>query len=194
MSFLRLSRWHAIAAVAALVLLAVMAMDWYTTEEGEEARRLESITSPPAPGTQGEIDREVLESSSILAEENEANAWQPSEALDWIVLVLALATVALALAAAAMRASGRRPRARVATSTLAAWAAALTALFVVVRILDVGLIETGGEVKPGAPLGLVALGLIALAAARAGRIERGEEEDREVAAGRDHGRPRAATG
>lgn len=194
MNFLRLSRWHAIAAVAALVLLAVMAMDWYTTEEGEEARRLESITSPPAPGTQGEIDREVLESSSILAEENEANAWQPSEALDWIVLVLALATVALALAAAALRASGRRPGARVATSTLAAWVAALTALFVVVRILDVGAVETGGEVKIGAPLGLVALGAIAFAAARAGRIERGEEEDPDVAAGRDPGRARTATG
>jgi hypothetical protein len=192
MTFLRLSRWHAIAAVAGLILLAVMALDWYTTEEGEEARRTEQITGEPAPGIQGEVDREVLESSSILAEQNEDNAWQASDLVDRIVMVLALVTVVLTLGAAVARASGRRRRTSVAVSSLAAGGAALTALLVVVRIIDVGVIETGGEVEPGAPLGLVTLGVIAFAAARAGRIERGEGEDHEVPAA--SGRPRAAAG
>lgn len=191
MTFLRLSRWHAIAAVAALLLLAVMALDWYTTEEGEEARRTEQITGEPAPGIQGEVDREVLESSSILAELNEANAWEASDLLDRIVLVLALITVALTLGAAVARASGRRPRTSVAISALAAGGAALTALLVVARIIDVGAIETGGEVELGAPLGLVTLGVIAFAAARAGRIERDEGEHREVPAASGHPRPAA---
>jgi hypothetical protein len=111
-TFLRLSRGHVIAAVAALVLLAVMAMDWYTTEEGEDARRTEQITGDPASGPQGDIDREVLESSSTLAELNEDNAWEASEAADRIVLLMLLATIALAIAAAARRSAGRSPAAR----------------------------------------------------------------------------------
>ena len=191
MTFLRLSRWHAIAAVAALILLGVMAMDWYTTEEGEEARRTESITGEPAEGTQGEIDREVLESSSILAEQNEDNAWEPSDALDGIVLVLLLVTIALALLVAAVRASGRGGRGSVAPSALVSGAAALTALLIVVRIIDRGAIETGGEVELGAPLALVVLGVVAYAAARAAREERAE---REPSARDDAGRVGAAAG
>jgi hypothetical protein len=173
MSFLRLSRWHAIAAIAALVLLVSTALDWYTTDEGEEARRIEGVTEPLSEDpTQRQFDLEVVESSSILAEQNEHNAWQPDEALDWVVLVLLLVTIALALAVAVIRAADRGLTGTVPPSTLVAALAALTALLVVVRIVDVGAIETGGEVEPGAPVALVALGLIAYGAARAAREDR----------------------
>ena len=176
MTFLRLSRGHVIAAVAALVLLAVMAMDWYTTEEGEDARRTEQITGDPASGPQGDIDREVLESSSTLAELNEDNAWEASEAADRIVLLMLLATIALAIAAAALRAADRRTPGPLAASTLAAGVAAVTALAVAIRIIDVGGSEVGGEVEVGAPLALLALGILAFGAARAARTERAERE------------------
>jgi hypothetical protein len=199
MTFLRLSRWHAIAAAAALILLLVMALDWYTTEEGEEARRTEQITGEPSPGIQGEVDREVSESSSILAEQNEDNAFQADEALDRIVLVLLLVTIALALAVAVARASGRVVRGGVAPSALVSGAAALTAVLIAVRIVDQGAIEAGGEVEVGAPMALVALGVMAFAAARAARQERA---DRDAGADRGadaddaaaSGRPRAAAG
>lgn len=176
MTFLRLSRWHAIAGVAALVLLVAMAMDWYTTAEGEDARRTESFTEPPASGLQGDIDREVIESSEILAEKNEDNAWEASEVADRIVLVLLLATIALALAAAALRAADRGTPGPFGASALAAGVAALTALAVAVRLIYVGGSEVGGEVELGAPLALVALGVLAFGAARAARAERAEHE------------------
>ena len=170
MTFLRLSRGHVVAAVAALALLLVTAVDWYTSDAGEEARRIESITEPPAPGLQGEIDREVLESSSITAEQEEANAWQADGALDRIVLVLVIATVVLALLAAAVRARERRPG-RLAPSVLAAGVAAVAALLLMARIIDVGS-QPGGQVEIGAPLALVALAALAIGAARAARVER----------------------
>lgn len=176
MSFLRLSRGHVIAGVAALVLLLVMAMDWYSTEEGEDARRTERITGEPAPGLQGDIDREVIESSETLAELNEDNAWEASEAADRVVLVLLLATIALAIAAATLRAANRPSPGPIAASTLAAGLAALTALAVAIRIIDVGGSEVGGEVELGAPLALLALGVLAFGAARAARTERVERE------------------
>ena len=156
MTFLRLSRGHVIAAVAALALLLAMGViDWYSTVEGEEARRTEQITGEPAPGLQGEIDREVLESSSTLAEENEELAVFASDAADRIVLVLLLATVVLALAAIL---------------------GAAAALAVTVRIIQVGAFESGGEIEAGAPLALVVLGVLAFGAARAARVERAERE------------------
>ncbi|CAN5682107.1 MAG: hypothetical protein H0W05_04455 [Thermoleophilaceae bacterium] len=177
MTFLRLSRGHVIAAVAALALLLAMGViDWYSTVEGEEARRTEQITGEPAPGLQGEIDREVLESSSTLAEENEELAVFASDAADRIVLVLLLATVVLALAAAVFRAAGRRFPGPLPPSALAAILGAAAALAVTVRIIQVGAFESGGEIEAGAPLALVVLGVLAFGAARAARVERAERE------------------
>ncbi len=48
---------HAIALVGALALMLIMAMDWYSTAQGDEARRIESITDNPSGAAAGEIDR-----------------------------------------------------------------------------------------------------------------------------------------
>lgn len=176
MTFLRLSPGHAVAAVAALVLLLVMAMDWYTSDFGEEARRIESIQGEPEPGTQaGELTREVTEEAAIQAEEEEATAWGASGALDRVILVLLLATVLLALVAALLRAADRRYPPPLTPSLLVAGLAAAAALLVAFRIVQEGAIETGGAVAPGAPLGLLALGAIAVGASMAARVEREPE-------------------
>ena len=50
MNFSRLLRADVIAAVAALVLLFVMALDWYSADAGKEARRIEELSQPAAGG------------------------------------------------------------------------------------------------------------------------------------------------
>lgn len=172
MTFLRLSPGHLTAAVAALALLAVMALDWYSTDFGEEARRIEEIQGDPEPGIAGEVTREVTEEASIQAEEEEQNAWTASGALDRAVLVLLLASVVLALMAAVLRAADRRYPPPLTPSLAAAASAAVAALLVAVRIVDVGAGEPGGAVKLGAPLGLLALGAIAIGSVLASRAER----------------------
>lgn len=181
MTFLRLSRGHVIAAAAALVLLLVMSMDWYTTDFGEEARRIESIQDDPEPGTlAGEATREVTEEAAIQAEEEEETAWQATGALDRVILVLLVATIVLALAAAALRAADRHYPPPLTPSLLASGFAAAAALLVTVRIVQEGAVEAGGAVAAGAPLGLLGLAAIAVGAGLAARTER--EPDRQSSA------------
>ena len=63
------------------------------------------------------------------------------------------------------------------SSVVAAALAALTAVLVAIRIVDQGALEVGGEVELGAPLALVAAGVLALAAARASSLEREREAE-----------------
>ena len=175
MSFLRLSPGHVLAAAAALVLLAVMAIDWYSTDAGEEARRIEEIQGDPEPGIAGDVTREVTEEAAIQAEEEERTAWSAGDALDRAVLVLLLASVVLALAAAVLRAADRRYPPPLTPSLVAAGFAALAALLVTIRIVDVGAGQAGGAVEAGAPLGLLAVGAIALGSVLAARAEREPE-------------------
>lgn len=174
MTFLRLSRAHLVAVIAALALLVVMAVDWYSTEFGEEQRRIERIEGPPEEDVPDVVGREVVDRTSISAEEEEENAWQASGALDRIALVLMLATVVLALAGAALRAADRRFEPPLTPSVAAAGAGTLAAIVVMFRIVQVGAVEVGGVVKIGAPLGLLAVGVVAVAAARAAGRERAE--------------------
>src|SRR5215208_1777391 len=74
-TFARLTRGDWVAAVAALALLLVMAMDWYTTEAGNQARKDEKQIQPRG-ATAGEVGRALDESARIAAEEAEENAWQ----------------------------------------------------------------------------------------------------------------------
>jgi hypothetical protein len=168
-----------VAAVAALALLLVMALDWYSTAEGEEARRIEEIQDEPEPGVAGEVTREVTEEAAIQAEEEERTAWTAGDALDRIVLVLLLASVILALAAAVLRAADRRYPPPLTPSVVAAGLAAVATLLVAVRIIDVGAVEAGGAVEPGAPLGLLAVGAIAIGSTLAWRAEREPEADQD---------------
>ena len=171
MNYSRLLRADVIAAVAAFVLLFVMAMDWYSTAAGEEARRIESLADPQGSALGGEPERKVQEDASIAAEEAEMNAWQATGAIDRVLLVLLLATAFLTLAAAYLRAWGKRFSPPTTPSALAALAAVAAGLLVAYRIIQEPGFDEATVVKAGAPLALIVLGVIALAARAAVRAE-----------------------
>lgn len=174
MSFARLRAWHWAAFLAALALLFVTAMDWYSTTGGEEARRIEELSDPEGAAG-GEVEREVEESARIAAEGAEKNAWQVDAPIDRLILVglllsAALAVVAAFAAAREPRGEGDGPRG-LAPAGLAAVLAAATALLVIYRILQEPGLDVSTTVKAGAPLSLILLGVIALSGALTLRSE-----------------------
>jgi hypothetical protein len=169
-SFDRLNRWDWVAFVAALALLFTMAMDWYSTPQGDEARRIERIEDPN-PGASGQIGREVEERAAERAEGAERNAYQPQAFVDGVLLVLLFATVAFAVVAAFARAAGRRFDPPATPSAAASIAAALAALFTAYRIVQQPGLDEGTTVKAGAWLSLVVLAVVALASSRALDLE-----------------------
>lgn len=176
MTFLRLTRGHLIAAVAALALLLTMAaLDWSTTDQGEEARRIESIQDAPDPGVAGEVTRDVTEDARIVAEGEEATAFQPGSALGWLLLLALIASIVLALGTAALRAAARTVGGAIGPSAITAAVGALATVVAMVYIVAVGT-QPGGQVGPGAVLGLAFVGLLAVGAALAARVERSEGE------------------
>ena len=199
MSITRLRAAHWAAFLAALALVFVTAMDWYSTTGGDEARRIEELADPEGAAG-GEVERELQEDARVAAEGAEKNAWQADGVIDRVILVALLLTAALAvLAAFAARApraraergrdaaahSGRDPaahsgsdrepprtaRGAIAPIGLAGIAAAVTALLVTYRIFEEPGFDAGTTIKAGAPLALVVLGVIALASAVALRTE-----------------------
>jgi hypothetical protein len=173
-SFARLRAWHWAAFLAALALLFVTAMDWYSTTGGEEARRIEELSDPEGAAG-GEVEREVEESARIAAEGAEKNAWQVDAPIDRLILVglllsAALAVVAAFAAAREPRGEGDGPRG-LAPAGLAAVVAAATALVVIYRILQEPGLDVSTTVKAGAPLALILLGVIALSGALTLRSE-----------------------
>ena len=176
MTFLRLTRWHTVASAAALALMLFLALDWSTTDLGEMVRRDQALIGEPEnPSSESAArQQELNEDASIAGEQEERNAWQAGDVLDHVVLLALLATVGLALAMAAARAAGRRPSSGMSLSVLTAVAGAGSALLVMVWIIREGTAVVGGQVELGAPLSLVAAGVIAIGAARAARIERTE--------------------
>ena len=177
MSLARLSPGHAVAALAALALVLVMAMDWYGSTLGDEARRVEERTQPSgAEG--GQIARRLEADARILAEREERNAWQTREPLDAIVLTALLAAAALGLGAAAARAADRRWP----LSASAAVAAGVAAGLVAVRMVEEPGLDEVTTIKAGAPLALLTLGAMSLASLAASRPERTAAEGIAVAA------------
>ena len=175
MTFLRLRRGHAVAGVAALVLLLVSAMDWYSTKQGEEARRAERLALPE--GAEGaNVTRGLREEAEIRAEQEERNAWQADALVDRLLLLLLLAAVLLAFVAAARRAAGRPS---VSASRLAFAVATAGALLITYRIIQPPGLNSAATVKAGALLGLLATGALAFGALRAFR---GEQAERRAAA------------
>ena len=170
MNFGQPLRSDVIAAVAALVLLFVMALDWYSTVAGNEARRIEAL-SQPGGAAAGEVEREVQKTARFAAEDAERNAWQVSGALDRIILLGLLTTVTLAIAAAFLRAAGKRFRPPATPSALAALAGTLTAVLVAYRAFDEPGLDEATTVESGLPLALVVLGVIALSCHAAMREE-----------------------
>jgi drug/metabolite transporter (DMT)-like permease len=172
MSFARLLRADWVAMAAALALLLVMALDWYSTPSGQEARRIEAI-SDPSGGAGGQVERELQEDARLIAEAQERNAWQVPGAFDRLILLGLLATIALAIAAAYLRAAARRFEPPLTPSALAAVVAAVTAVAVAYRTLQEPGLDVATTVEAGAPLALIALGVLALAA----RSAMGAEND-----------------
>lgn len=173
MSFERLNRWDWVAFAAALALLFTMAVDWYSTTQGDEARRVQHVEDDPNPGPSGQIGREVQERAAEAAEGAERNAYQPERLVDGLVLVGLFATFAFVMVAAVGRALNRRFEPPATPSALAAFTAAITALLVAYRIVQQPGDDVGTTIKAGAPLSLVVLGLIAFASSRA--LKREEE-------------------
>ena len=168
---------HAIALVGALALLLITAMDWYSTAQGDEARRIESITEGNSGAESGEIDRRLNEEARFVAEGEERNAWQPHGFIDLIVLILMLGAIVLAALTAIARAAGAKPTKGVGPAGLAALFAAAAAVLVAYRIIQEPGLDAGTNVKAGAPLALVALALIALGSSSALRADDKEAED-----------------
>jgi hypothetical protein len=159
---LRLADW--VVFVAALALLFTTAPDWYSTESGEEARRIQEQARPDGDRSPGQVEREVEQDAGVLAEAQERNAWQEDGLIDRIILIGLLATSALGVAAAFWRAGGRASDGLGAFG-LAGIAACITALLVLYRIIQEPGFDEINTVKVGAPLALGVLGVLAFACA-----------------------------
>jgi hypothetical protein len=169
---LRLPDW--VVFVAALALLFTTATDWYSTESGEEARRIQEQARPDDDRSPGQVEREVEQDAGVLAEAQERNAWQEDGLIDRIILIGLLATSALGVGAAFWRASGRGSDGLGAFG-LAGAAACVTALLVLYRILQEPGFDEINTVKAGAPLALGVLGVMAFACATSLRDEARDE-------------------
>jgi hypothetical protein len=171
-TFLRLNRWDWVAFAAALALLLAMSLDWYTTRQGEECRRVESLQAPTG-GVQGDlIGGDVKRSARECAEKREKNAWQAPGAIDrFIALVLVVASAA-AVANAFGRAAGRSFESGVDPSRVAAGVGLLGALLILYRILQPPGFNDAAVVKAGAPVGLVVVGVLTIASRSASVAER----------------------
>jgi hypothetical protein len=175
MSFARLRAWDWVAFIAALALLFVTATDWYSTKQGDDARRTQERAQPQG-ALGGEIPRQLKEEARIAAEGQEKNAWQASGVIDRVILFGLLATAALGVLAAFSAASGRVSRTTVTPAALAAIAAAVTALLVVYRVIQKPGVDEAATIKLGAPLALLVLGVIAFASASSLRAQPQEPE------------------
>lgn len=172
MTFSRLTRADAIAMAAGLVLLLVMALDWYGTVQGDEARRIEKLSQPQG-ALGGEVERKVKEDARFAAQAEEKNAWQADGAIDRIILLGLLATAGSAIGAAYLRAAGRRFEPPATPSAIAAVLAGVTGLLVAYRLVQEPGFDAATTIKAGVPAALVTLGVIALA----GRAAMAAEED-----------------
>lgn len=170
MTFGRLLRADAAAAVAAVALLFVMALDWYSTATGERARFREEQADPEG-ALAAEPARVQREEAEIVAENEERNAWQEPGALDRVILLGLLTTFALAIASAYIRAAGKRFEPPLTPSAITALVATLTALLVAYRTIQEPGFDNVNTVEAGAPLALIVLAVIAMAARAAMRAE-----------------------
>jgi drug/metabolite transporter (DMT)-like permease len=172
MTFERLRAADWVAMLAALVLLFVMALDWYSTAEGRNARQIQhQLSSQPKQDETADDLRDARQQAKEIAEGNEKNAWQANAAIDRVILLALLGTAALAVGAAFLRAAGRRFEPPWTPSGLAAIAAMGSAALVAYRIVQEPGIDQFSTVQSGALLAVVVLGVIGFASATAMRAE-----------------------
>jgi hypothetical protein len=165
---LRLSDW--VVFVAALALLFTTAFDWYSTEAGVEARKIQENARPAEDQPSGQAEAEVERAAGALAESKERNAWQEDGTIDRIILIALLVTAGLGVLAAFWRASGREARG-LGPYGWAGISACITALLVLYRILQEPGFDELTTVQIGAPLALGVLGVFAFGAATSLRQE-----------------------
>jgi hypothetical protein len=162
----RLTRGHVVAAVAALALLLVMAMDWYGSHQADQARQV--ATSLGTSGAEsGEAGRAAKQDADSIIARDEKNAWQTTALIDRILLAVLLLTVFLPLLAAALRAEGRRFEPPWTPSAFAAVSAAVAAVLVAYRIVQEPGSNAATTVKIGPVLALLMLAGVGLGAASA---------------------------
>jgi hypothetical protein len=173
-NFARLQRSDAVALLAAFALLFVMALDWYSTVDAEEGRRIENLSDPQG-GAAGEIERRLDEEGRLAGESGERNAWQPFETIDGVILAVLVAAYVLTVLSAFLRAAGRRTEPPFTPAALGSATAGVGALLVAYRIWQEPGLDSFTTVKAAAPLAVLVLGVLALALATA---YRGEESGR----------------
>jgi hypothetical protein len=170
-TFLRLSRWDWLAFAAALALLLAMSLDWYTTQQGEECRRIEKLQSPSGGVQADQIGRDVRRDARTCAEKREKNAWQAPAAIDRFIALVLVVTMASALAAGFLRAAGRRFKSAWTPSAIASFAGLFGALLILYRIFQPPGFNDAAVVKAGAPIALALVGILAIAARAAAAAE-----------------------
>jgi drug/metabolite transporter (DMT)-like permease len=156
--------------IAALGLLLVMATDWYSTQQGERARRDQGLVQPQYNRAD---DPKVSTQLGEFADTQEKNAWQAGALIDRVILIALLAAVALALVAAWARAADRK-LGPPSPSALASVVGLVACAMLVYRILQPPGLNSAAVVKAGAPLGLLCIGLLTIGARVAARGERVE--------------------
>jgi peptidoglycan/LPS O-acetylase OafA/YrhL len=166
LTFARLRPADWVVFVAALALLFTTAPDWYSTQSGDEARRIQEQATPEEGQPSGQAEADVQREAGALAESKERNAWQEDGGIDRIILICLLGTAALGVAAGFWRASGRTARG-LGPYAVAGLAACITALLVLYRILQEPGFDELTTVKIGGPLALGVLGVMAFACATA---------------------------
>jgi hypothetical protein len=162
----RLTRGHVVAAVAALALLLVMAMDWYGSVEADQARQI-GAGANTSGAEAGEVGRAVKADTDRIISRDEKNAWQTNAAIDRVLLALLLVTVFLPLLAAGLRAEGRRFEPPWTPSAFASLTAAAAALLVAYRMVQEPGANASTTVKIGPLLALAALTAIGIGAVSA---------------------------
>jgi hypothetical protein len=170
LTFARLRPADWVVFVAALALLFTTAFDWYSTQAGDEARRIQEQSRPEEGEPSGQIQSEVERDAGALAESKERNAWQEDGTIDRVILICILATAVLGVLAGFWRASGREARG-LGPYGWAGLMACISALLVLYRILQEPGFDDLTTVKIGAPLALGVLGVFAFAAATSLRQE-----------------------
>jgi hypothetical protein len=156
---LRLADWVALAA--ALALLLVMAIDWYTTVEGAALRRDSGLAISGA-ATHGQ-GPDLKGAYNTAANGFEKNAWQEHAAIDRLILIALLVAIGAAVIAAFMRAAGRRFGSGLTPSAVASFAGLAALLMLAYRILQPPGWNPGAVVKAGAPLALLCVTVLTLA-------------------------------
>ena len=164
MTFARLRPSDWVVFIAALALMFTTAFDWYSTQAGDAARRVEQQARPAEGQPSGQAEAEVERAAGALAESKEKNAWQVDGTIDRVILVCLLLTTALGVFAGFWRASGREVGG-LGPYGLAGLMACVTAVLVLYRVLQEPGFDELTTVKIGAPLALGVLGAYAFAAA-----------------------------